>query len=1036
MPSCWKIKRENLKKIIALSVMFTFFLTGILGNIIVKAKDKENINERIELNFNTGWKFYRGDVNGAENVDFYDDIWEVVNLPHTLRLEPRSWKGTSPAYQGIGWYRRDFTLDESLKGKKVFVEFEGAMGNTEVWINGENVTKHYGGYLPFTVDISEFVNFDGNNVIAVKVDNTNDPQTPPGKPQNGLDFFYYGGLYRNVNMYVTDKVYVTDSILADKVADGGVFVTYPEVSKEKAIVNVTTNVKNDYNEAKNCTVITEIIDKNNNIVASNTTEGVKIEKNMDYTFEQSIEVLNPDLWTTYDPNLYDLKTIVNVNSEKVDSVTTKIGIRRIEFTSDKGFFINGEHIFLNGVNRHQEYLYIGNAAPDSLQYKDAKQIKDAGFNMVRTGHYPPSKSFLDACDELGIFIIEPVPGWQNFGDEVFQERAIQAIREMVRRDRNHPSIVLWESSLNETWMSREFAQSAYDATHEEYPGDQCYAASDYTSYGKEIYDVNYKEIDTADKPLLTREWGDEWSEKADSPEGYRSVRSVGELDMINSSYSRQNALNGNGYFDWCGLNANERISGYALWSYNDYNRGTENDTAYSGIVDRDRYEKFNYYYLQSQRDPNLIQEGVDSGPMIFIANYWTENSPKDVSVYSNCEEVNLYLNDKLIETRKPDSGFDYIAHPTFTFNDVPWEAGNLRAEGVIDGEVVATYEVNTPKAPNHIEIEFATTEKGFVADGSDVVIAYATVRDEDGNIIPGANDSISLHLSGNGKLIGNGEARVKANPVEATDGIAPIFIQSSLTPGDITITATADGLESGTATITTTEVNEKFVPGGVSEENSAINGKNIALNMPITASSEKEEKLATNANDGEISTGWKSSNSGANEWIKVDLGENKNILGVELNWSNQETSNNYIIEVSQDDNQWIPLINNEGNSKNSKEHLYKFASDSRYVRLILLDESSNYADLSEFIVYGSNNTEDDSVGEEERINLALGKEAFASSYQEGKEPTMANDGDTGSMWRAETDGVEWLTIDLGKLYNLTGSKILWGKDSVYYRSIR
>ncbi|MGL5378452.1 discoidin domain-containing protein, partial [Clostridium sp.] len=926
--------------------------------------------------------------------------------------------------------RRDFTLDKSYEGKKVFVEFEGAMGNTEVFINGKNITKHYGGYLPFTVDISEFINFEGNNVIAVKLDNSNDPQTPPGKPQNVLDFLYYGGLYRNVNLYLTDKVYVTDSILADKVGDGGVFVTYPEVSKENAVVNVTTNVKNDYAEDKKAYVTTEIINKSGEVVASNTSEKANILKGTDNTFKQVIEVINPDLWTTYDPNLYTLKTLVKINDEIIDTVETKIGIRRIEFTNDRGFFINDEHIFLNGVNRHQEYLYIGNAAPDSLQYDDAKQIKDAGFNMVRTGHYPPAKSFLDACDELGIVVIEPIPGWQTFGDSVFQERAIQAVREMVRRDRNHPSLVLWESSLNETWMSREFAQAAYDATHEEYPGDQCYAASDYTSYGKEIYDVNYKEIDTSDKPLLTREWGDEWSEKADSPEGYRSVRSVGELDMINSCYSRQNALNGNGYFDWCGLNANKRISGYALWSYNDYNRGTENETAFSGIVDRDRYEKFNYYYLQSQRNPELIQDGVDSGPMVFIANYWMESSPKDVNVFSNCEQVKLYLNDELIEIRNPDEGFEHIAHPTFTFKNVPWKAGNLKAEGIINGEVVAEYEVNTPGEPHHVEIDFTNAERDLLADGSDVIIGYASVRDENGNIVSNYSDLISLNVYGEGKLIGNAEERSNANPVKVEGGIAPVFIQSTNTAGDINIVATADGVENGNVVIKTKPVNENFVPGGSDVDESAIYGKNIGLNKEVLCSSELEGFEASKVNDGDKNSLWKPL-EGENQWITIDLGENRNILGLKLDWKTTNKSKNYTIQVSKDNENWISLYKGTDNKFNDKE-LFKFASYGRYIRVLMEGNSKDFSELSELTVYGNEEGGGDLVEDEKRVNVALGKEAFASSNIEGREPNKAIDADTSSMWRAETDGVEWITVDLCKLYNITGSKILWGKDSVYY----
>ncbi|MBL4935998.1 discoidin domain-containing protein [Clostridium sp. YIM B02515] len=1024
---------EKFPKITALIMVLMLILSSFMIPMNVQAVEtySSEATNRVKMNFNTGWLFYRGDIKGAEASDFDDSYLEAVNLPHTARLEPKDWQGTTPCYQGIVWYRRHFTLDKSYSGRKIFIEFQCAMGNAEVWLNGTKLTTHYGGYTPFTVDLTDHINFTGENIISVRLDNSYDPNTPPGKPQQGLDFAYYGGIYRNVSLIVTDKLHVTDPVYANKVADGGVFVTYPEVSKSEATVQVKTNVKNEYYTANNCSIETTIVDTQGNVVAKDTSASQAINAGGDNTFVQTLKVQNPNLWSPNNPYLYTVHTTVKNGDTYVDDYKTRIGIRTIKFTADKGFFINGEKVLLSGVNRHQDYLYIGNAAPDSLQYADAKQIKDAGFNCVRTGHYPQSPAFLDACDELGIAVVEPTPGWQYFGGNTWQDRVVQNTQDEIRRDRNRPSVVLWESSINETVVPKDFAQRMYDTAHKEYPGDQCYVSADYSAYGKEIYDVNYKEVDTADKPLFTREWGDEWSEGASDTTGYRSARRYGEVDMINGCTSRQTALGGTGYFDWCGTNANPRISGYALWSFNDYNRGTETAICHSGIVDIDRYPKFNYYFLQSQRDPNIKLSNADSGPMVFIANNWTASSPKDVSVMSNCQQVKLYLNDRLIATNSPDTNVGVIAHPIFTFKNVPWEPGTLRAEGLIDGNVVATNKVNTPGAADHLSIEFASSGKEFVADGSDISMAYVTVRDKDGNIVSTAQDSISLNLSGPGMLVGNGDSRVKANPVSAEAGIAPVLIKSTLTAGKITLTATVAGLASGSAEITTIPYNGVLVPGGSDERNNPLKGENISFGKTVTVSSEQSDKGASFLNDLTESTSWRPAKTTTPQWAKVDLGANYNLTGAELVLDTIDTSLKYKIEVSEDNNNWVTVVDKTQNESTAQRQDNAFASNARYVRLTI-PEFVQPIGISEFKIFSVLKSDSGDQQVEKPIDLALNKNATASSSQADCKPNLAVDADTATVWRANKAVPQWWQVDLGKQYDLSGCKILWGKDSVHY----
>ena len=444
------------------------------------------------LSLNQGWKFYRVDSpvpqEAFSTAAFADARWELVNAPHSVRLEPQNASGMRN-FQGVCWYRRHFTAEEAWRGKKVFVEFEGAMQVADVWFNGEHILTHYGGYLPFTVDLTDRIHFGAaGNVIALRLDNSDNPDVPPGKPQDQLDFTYLGGLYRNVWLYVTDKLHVTDPVYANKVADGGIFVTYPRVSPESAEVVARVNLKNEYPTARNCTVKNSLLDAARHEVAGSSGTA-SIQPGADATIAGSLQVAKPSLWHPYHPSLYTLVTEVYDGDRLVDKRSTRIGIRTIKFDS-AGFWINGERLVATGANRHQDFPYVGNALPDSGQYRDIKKLREAGCLSLRA-HYPFSPAMMDAADELGMMVIVSNPGWQFFRPGIFVERTYQGAREMVRRDRNHPSVILWEPVLNETGYTEEFARTVYRIVHEEYPGDQCYAASDAGRPYAAQYDVLY-----------------------------------------------------------------------------------------------------------------------------------------------------------------------------------------------------------------------------------------------------------------------------------------------------------------------------------------------------------------------------------------------------------------------------------------------------------------------------------------------------------------------------------------------------------------
>jgi beta-galactosidase len=428
------------------------------------------------VDFNPGWRFLLGNAAGAEGGAFDDHAWSAATLPHTGRIEalvtgaPGS---DTYQWQGVCWYRKRFSLGPEVAGRIVFLKFDGAMNVADVWLNGEHVGGHQGGWLPFGFDISSNV-VVGDNLLAVRLDNRDDPATGP-KPLAQLDFNPYHGIYRNVHLVIKDPLHITDPILADRPASGGVFVSYPEVSADAATVRVQVHVRNGGTNARGFMLRALLLDGNGRLAAESRSEPIRLGAGEDRDVVQDLRVLAPALWSPAHPDRYTLRTEIVDDGIVVDEEVTHIGIRHIGISAN-GFRINGERMFLRGTNRHQEYPYVGYALSDAAQYRDAKKIKDAGFDYVRLSHYAHAPAFMDACDELGLVVMNCIPGWQFFNraNPEFTEIQYENCRRLLRRDRNHPCVILWEVSLNETDMPAEFIHRTHAIAHEEYPGDQCY----------------------------------------------------------------------------------------------------------------------------------------------------------------------------------------------------------------------------------------------------------------------------------------------------------------------------------------------------------------------------------------------------------------------------------------------------------------------------------------------------------------------------------------------------------------------------------
>jgi len=418
--------------------------------------DKLTIHSAI--NFNNNWQF----ILSADSSDVFNPgsnlVWESVRLPHTPVIEPLV---VNDQWQGICWYRKDFVLPANAVGKRLFLRFEGAMNVADVWVNGVKKTRHLGGYLPFVIDFTDEAVPDALNHVIVRLDNNDNPITGP-KPLKQLDFNTYGGLYRDVYLIMENTVFITDPIFENKPGSGGIFVSYPGVSREKAVIRVQTHVKNT-GDGDQDIVISHIILKGNDVMLKYESPGRELKSKNDTEFVEDITLPSPDLWSPASPNLYKLVTSVSAGDRLLDTDTTQIGIRRFEISKDH-FYINGEEMFLRGVNRHQEYPYIGYALSNEAQYRDARKIKEAGFDYVRLSHYPHAPAFMDACDEIGLIVVDAIPGWQFFNEnEAFKTQVIQTCRDMIRRDRNHACVMSWEVSLNESWMPEKFIDQAVAA---------------------------------------------------------------------------------------------------------------------------------------------------------------------------------------------------------------------------------------------------------------------------------------------------------------------------------------------------------------------------------------------------------------------------------------------------------------------------------------------------------------------------------------------------------------------------------------------
>ncbi|HEX7584422.1 MAG TPA: glycoside hydrolase family 2 TIM barrel-domain containing protein, partial [Prolixibacteraceae bacterium] len=760
-----------LQKTSKLNTGFLILFSTIL--FISCSSSKTDFTKR-EQNFDSNWKFRLGDVRHADSVVFDDSQWRTVDLPHDWSIEDlpvvagkkqigpfsedSEGKGsTGNVMGGIGWYRKTFTLDQSAKNKKVQICFDGVYMECNVWLNGQHLGFHSYGYTPFFYDLTPFLKPNGEkNTLAVWVNN-------PGKNSR----WYSGsGIYRHVTMQITDLV---------NIPIWGTYITTPEVSADKATVKVETTVNNITSEDVDVTVSTQILSPDG-VAVSQTESALKTISGKNTKIEQLLEVKTPARWSVNSPKLYTAVNEIKFNGKTVDKKTTTFGIRSIEFSAEKGFLLNSEHILLKGGCMHHDNGPLGSATIDRAEERRVELMKKFGFNAIRTSHNPPSAQFLDACDRLGVLVIdEAFDHWQrpknpedysNYFDKNHQED----IEAMVLRDRNHPSVILW-SIGNE--IPERADSSGLKITKE--------LSSIIKNLDKtrpvteaicEFWDKKgrpWEDTAPAFALLDVGGYNYQWKRYEGDHEKFPQRMMVGTESVPKEAFENWQMVEKHPYvlgdFVWTAMDyLGESGIGHALIS-NDgkdlFSPGWPWYNSYCGDIDICGFKKPQSYFRDVVwKISNLemaVHAPIPSGTKE-IVSFWgwpdeqqswnwagNEGQKLQVNVYSNYPEVRLELNGKVIGTKTVSTDTKLTA----TF-EVPYEAGELKAIAFKDGKEVETKLLKTTGKPSKIRLTADRSE--LKASRNDLSYVTVEVIDEAGNLVPNANLPIQFKIEGAGEL--------------------------------------------------------------------------------------------------------------------------------------------------------------------------------------------------------------------------------------------------------------------------------------------
>ena len=729
------------------------------GALTEPAQPESTPAGRLMLPMNRNWRYHPKFVEGAHGKDFDDSAFERVVIPHANVRQP--WHSfDDKQYEFVSIYRRKFKLPPKAKGKRVFVDFEGVMTASTVHINGVNLGEYKGGYTPFSFDLTPHIDFDGENVLAVDVDSTERPDIPPFGYQ--IDYLTFGGIYREVWLRIVPPTFLEN-----------IFAKPKDVLSAHPGLDVDCHVQHSEASREPLTLEAELVEGDRVIAkasakvpAAQAAAGAMVHP---VSFA-NLSGIKP--WDLEHPNLYTVRVRLLRGTQTVDEDQRRIGFRHAEFT-DHGFELNGKVIKLRGLDRHQTFPFVGQAMPGRPQRSDANILRNKmKCNIVRTSHYPQSRHFLDACDELGLLVLEEIPGWQHIGDEPWKLIAIDNVGRMIRRDWNHPSVILWGVRINESRDDHDFYIRTNALAHKLDPTRQTGGIRYFQSseFLEDVFTMN--------------DFG--WPLKPPNHPRYLNTEFVGHtyptktIDQIERL--REHTIRHARIHDQ--LASNPQYAGGIGWCAFDYNThadfGTGDRICYHGVTDIFREPKPAAGFYKSQCDP---ADEVVLEPSFHWARGDESIGFTTALVCSNCEHLKFYIADKLVAEADPDRAqFAHLKYAPFSadLSHAVDHWGDLRIEGYIGGNKV----ISKTLSGRGVDQKFVLVpdDTKLLADGADTTRVVLRVTDEYGAIRPFANDAIQFTLEGPAEIIGN-------DPFALIGGTGAIWIRAKEQPGTARLTA-------------------------------------------------------------------------------------------------------------------------------------------------------------------------------------------------------------------------------------------------------
>jgi beta-galactosidase len=729
------------------------------------------------------------------SLKYIDSTWRSVNVPHdwavelpfvsstTHEMDSHGYKPVGGPYPetSIGWYRKHFKVDKTQKDKRYALQFDGIYRNATLWINGFYVGTNFSGYVGATYDVTDYINFDAENVVVVRVDAT-----------QSEGWFYEGaGIYRHVWLNITDKTFIPEDELYVR----------SEVKGKNALINLDATIQNIQFSSTNCTFYAYITNRDGKILATTKEQKLTLGSHKTIAIQEQLSLTNVNLWSLESPYLYKMVAVVKSAEKILHQTQTRFGIKTVRFDAEKGFFLNGKHLKIQGTNNHQDHAGLGSALPDFMQYYRIKQLKAMGSNAYRTSHHAPTPELLEACDSLGMLVLDEQRLLNSSLEYTDQ------FRRLLKRDRNHASVFLWsigneEQNIQGNDYGKKIAQSLLAIQEEVDPSRTSTYAADMGNDYKGVNEVipirgfNYRQFAVADyhrdhpnQPLLGTEMG-----------STVTTRGIYEKDSIRAYVPDQDITApwwASKAEDWWKLAAeNDYWQGGFVWTGFDY-RGEPtpfkwpNINSHFGLMDVCGFPKNIYYYYQSW----WTQQDV-----LHIAPHWNwpdkVGQPIEVWVNSNADAVELFLNGKSLGKKTmPRNG-----HLNW---QVPFAPGQLKAVGYKKDKKFTTKVETTGPAFNVVLTPDKTTLK---ANGTDGAVINVSITDAQGREVPTANQLVKFKLTGDAKIMGVGNGDPSSHEPDQCEegawqrsvfnGKCQVILQAGKTKGNVTLEAQAEGLAS------------------------------------------------------------------------------------------------------------------------------------------------------------------------------------------------------------------------------------------------